>query len=76
MPDDDASSPPAGGDSPSAAASLAFSPAQRQLLADAGFAWAQGWLFSAAVPGKALPQALARLDEQAVALARCGARSC
>ena len=50
--------------------------AQRQLLADAGCSWAQGWLFSAAVPGQALPQALARLDEQAVQLHHCGARAC
>ncbi len=47
---------------------------QRQLLADAGCAWAQGWLFSAAVPGRAVPQVLTRLDEQAVALDRCSAR--
>ncbi len=48
--------------------------AQRQLLADAGCSWAQGWLFAAAVPGRALPQVLSRLDEQAVALACCPAR--
>ena len=48
-------------------------PAQRQLLAEAGCSWAQGWLFSAAVPGNALPQALARLVAEAVPVGRGGA---
>jgi len=50
-------------------------PDARQLLADAGCAWAQGWLFSAAVPGRALPDALARLTAQAVPVAGGGVRA-
>ncbi len=48
----------------------------RQVLADAGCVWAQGWLFSAAVPGRALPAVLGRLDAEAVALDTCGTRAC
>ena len=50
--------------------------ASRQLLADAGCAWAQGWLFSAAVPGDALPRVLGQLTADAIGLSTCGARSC
>lgn len=51
-------------------------PAARQVLADAGCTWAQGWLFSAAVPGPALPGVLGRLAADAVGLSACGARAC
>jgi EAL domain-containing protein (putative c-di-GMP-specific phosphodiesterase class I) len=46
-------------------------PAARRVLADAGCAWAQGWLFSAAVSGQALPGALGQLTARAVALDTC-----
>lgn len=48
-------------------------PAARELLAEAGCSWAQGWLFSAAVPGPALPHVLGRLAADAVGLSSCGA---
>jgi len=41
----------------------------RRHLAAAGWQWAQGWLFSAAVPGAGLPRRLAHLDAATVALA-------
>lgn len=40
----------------------------RRMLADAGCTWAQGWLFSAAVPGPALAAVLGRLTDEAVPL--------
>ena len=40
----------------------------RRALAAAGCQWAQGWLFSAAVPGPRLPEVLARLEADAVPL--------
>ena len=43
-------------------------PPSRRALADAGCQWAQGWLFSAAVPGPRLPEVLARLEADAVPL--------
>ena len=43
-------------------------PAARRALAAAGCQWAQGWLFSAAVPGPRLPEVLARLEADAVPL--------
>ena len=42
----------------------------RAWLADAGCTWAQGWHFSAAVPGRLLPEVLARLAAAAVHLPR------
>ena len=51
-------------------------PEARQVLADAGCAWAQGWLFSAALPGEALPRVLGELAAGAVGLPTCGARAC
>ena len=40
----------------------------RAWLADAGCTWAQGWHFSAAVPGRLLPEVLVRLAAEAVSL--------
>ncbi len=50
-------------------------PAGRRLLAEAGCSWAQGWLFSAAVPGRALPGVLERLAAEAVPLETCVAQA-
>ena len=47
--------------------------AVRHRLVDAGCAWGQGWLFSAAVPGVSLPHLLRRLS--AAANAQSNARS-